>query len=146
MSRDPVHPAKTGDARIGMTLIEVLLAAAILGMGLSALMAQMSGGFRLLSASRDFEDAQWVLAIGELKHPLRSKDDIETDLAVAPDSLDSELPEELRRRGFTFERVVDEKEIPPLNVPEDGLYVVRTRVTANNHTEEFVRYVWQKPK
>ena len=132
--------------RRGMTLIEVLLAAAILGMGLSALMAQMSGGFRLLKASKDFEDAQWVLAIGELKHPLRPRDDIEEDLAVEPDPLDDELPDDLAGKGFTFERAVDEKEDPPPNVAEDGLYVVRTRVNWNGHTEEFVRYVWMKPK
>jgi len=129
-----------------MTLIEVLLAAAILGMGLSALMAQMSGGFRLLKASKDFEDAQWVLAVGELKHPLRPKDDIEKDLTVEPDSLDNELPADLAGKGFAFERVVDEKEDPPPNVAADGLYVVRTRVHWHNHTEEFVRYVWMKPK
>lgn len=132
--------------RHGMTLIEVLLASAILGMGLSALMAQMSGGFRLLKASKDFEDVQWVLAIGELKHPLRPKDDIEQDLAVEPDSLDDKLPDDLVGKGFTFERTVDEKEDPPPNVAADGLYVVRTRVNWNTHTEEFVRYVWMKPK
>jgi prepilin-type N-terminal cleavage/methylation domain-containing protein len=137
---------RSRSARSGMTLIEVLLAAAILGLGLSALMAQMSGGFRLLTASKDFEDAQWVLAVGELKHPLRPKDDIEEDLAVDPDPLESELPDALLQRGFTFERVVDEKEDPPPNVPDDGLYIVRTRLNWNNHTEEFVRYVWQKPK
>lgn len=134
------------DRQCGMTLIEVLLAAVILGMGLSTLMAQMSGGFRLLRASKDFEDAQWVLALGELKHPLRFKDDIEKDLTVSPDTLDSELPDDLRGKDFTFERVVDEKEDPPLNVAEDGLYVVRTRVNWHDHTEEFVRYVWMAPK
>jgi prepilin-type N-terminal cleavage/methylation domain-containing protein len=140
------RPPAAGDARLGMTLIEVLLAAAILGLGLSALMAQMSGGFRLLAASKDFEDAQWVLSIGELKHPLRPKDDIQKDLTVAPDTLDGELSDALRTRGFIFERVVDERQDPPPNVADDGLYVVRTRVSWNTHTEEFVRYVWAKKK
>jgi len=134
------------DKRRGLSLIEVLLAAAILGFGLSALMAQMSGGFRLLRVAKDFEDAQWVLAIGELKHPLRFKDDIEEDLNVEADTLDDELPDDLRDKRFVYEREVDEKEDPPPNVAEDGLYVVRTRVKWGDHTEEFVRYVWQKPK
>ncbi len=137
---------RASSARVGMTLIEVLLAAAILGLGLSALMAQMSGGFRLLAASRDFEDAQWVLSIGELKYPLRPQDDIEEDLAVAPDTLDTELSDALRDRGFTYERMVDEREEPPLNVADDGLYVVRTQVSWLGHTESFVRYVWAKPE
>ncbi|NLL83040.1 MAG: type II secretion system protein [Lentisphaerae bacterium] len=140
----PVRGSRRGES--GMSLIEVLLAAAILGFGLSALMAQMSGGFRLLKAAKDFEDAQWILSVGELKHPLRPKDDIEEDLTVEADSLDGELPDDLTGKGFTYERVVDEKEDPPDNVADDGLYVVRTRVNWFGHTEEFVRYVWKKPQ
>ncbi len=126
--------------RAGMTLIEVLLAAALLGLGLASLLGGLSNCLAVMKASREYQQAQWVMGLGELKYPIREVEEIE-DLEVDPDSGLAE--------GYTFERTVDEKDLAS-GQEDDGLYVLRTRVVWGSggagQTEELVGYVWQKPK
>lgn len=137
-----------GHSKSGLTLIEVLIATLILGLGITALMHGFSNCLRMMKASKEFADAEWVLSLGELKYPIRETANVAEDLKVDPDSLDSELPDALRDRGYKFERIVDEKP----DDDTDKLYVVRTRVTwgdgstDNQFVEEVVRYVWEQNK
>ena len=130
--------------RAGFTLVEVLLASLILGIGLTVLMSSLSTCLRTMRLARDYEQVQWVLGLGELAYPepIATSADVKTDYTVEPDDSLCE--------GFTFERVVDEK--TPEEEEKDKLYVVRTRILwgeagdNGRPSEELVRYVWQRDK
>jgi prepilin-type N-terminal cleavage/methylation domain-containing protein len=139
------HVTKCSDHRQGLTLIEVLLATLILGMGITTLMAGMMSCLGVMKAAREYADAEWVLGLGELKHPIRPTEDVKEDLTVEPDALDEDLPESLRDRGYEYERTVDEE----ADEDKDKLFIVRTRVSwgegtgSTRQSEEVVRYVWE---
>ena len=123
--------------RNGFTLIEILFATMILSFGLITLMSSMGNCAVMMSMSKEYQQAQYVFSLGELKYPIEESDDVEEDLVVDPDS---ELVE-----GYTFERAVDEKDLDT-NEVDDKLYLVRTRVTwgeGEDQFEELVRYVRQ---
>jgi hypothetical protein len=118
-------------------LIEILFATMILAFGLISLMAGVSNCAVMMTLSAEYQQAQYVFSLGELKYPVEESKDVEEDLVVDPDN---ELVE-----GYTFERTVDEKE-EELGVVDDNLYTVRTRVTwgsGEDQFEELVRYVRQ---
>lgn len=131
--------ARTCRGRAGMTLVEVLLAAAILALGLTSLLIGISSCLAVMRASREFESAQWVLGAGELKYPIRPVEDLE-ELNVDGDT---DLAE-----GYRFEREVQEKELLA-SEEDDGLYELRTRVSwgegGPGESEEVVRLVWKRP-
>jgi prepilin-type N-terminal cleavage/methylation domain-containing protein len=123
----------------GLTLIEVLLAVAILGFGFVVLLTAATRCLAVFKAARNYQEAQWTLGIGEAEHPLQIKDDIE-DLKVDPETYGN---------GFTFSREVEEED--ESEVESDNLHVVRTRVTwggsgESAHVEEVVRYVYFEKK
>ena len=123
--------------RSGFTLIEILLATMILALGLMTLMISLSNCAAMMTLSKEYQDAQYVFSLGELKYPIVESTDVEEDLPVEPDS---DLI-----KNYVFERTVDEKELET-NEVDDGLYVVRTRVTwgdGPDQFEELVRYVRQ---
>jgi prepilin-type N-terminal cleavage/methylation domain-containing protein len=107
--------------RSGMTLIEVLLAAVILGAGMTVL---------LTAASRQYQDAQFILSRGEADFPAVIRDGVE----------DLEVDDERYPGGFVFSRTVDDDE------DEDHLWALRTRVTWSDRGRrpyhEVVRYVY----
>ncbi len=115
------------DGRRGMTLVEVLLATVVLGLGLTGIMVALSQCMGLMRLSKEYLDAQWVLGLGELQHPIRETNDVEEKVPVPEESLDEFLSDELRGRRYLFSREVDEKEESP-DIEEDGLYVVRSKV------------------
>lgn len=123
--------------RAGFTLIEILIATMILAFGLMALMVGLGNCAAMMTLSKEYQDAQYVFSLGELKYPMKESTDVEEELVVDPDS---ELVE-----GYVFERTVDEKELEKDQV-DDGLYLVRTRVTwgtGESQQEELVRLVRQ---
>jgi prepilin-type N-terminal cleavage/methylation domain-containing protein len=123
--------------RAGFTLIEVLIATVILAMGLMTLMTGLTNCAAMMTLSKEFQDAQYVFSLGELKYPMKESTDVEEDLVVDPDS---DLVE-----GYVFERTVDEKDLDT-NEVDDGLFLVRTRVTwgsGKDQFEELVRLVRQ---
>ena len=134
-----------------MTLVEVLLAVMILGVGLTAIMVALSQSMGLMRTSKEYLDAQWVLGLGELKHPLRETNDVKEKVPVAPESLDEFLNDELRSRRYLYSRKVDEKEDSP-DIEDDGLFVVRSKVEwggvrysgRKGNEEEIVRLVLEK--
>ena len=121
-------------SREGMTLVEVLLATVILGSGLLVLMTAIGRCLRVYRVAGELQQVQWVIGKGEMKYPLYDATEPVEDLTV---SEDSELVE-----GYTFSREVEDDE------DEDGLYVVRTRVTwgsgGEGQNEEIVRYIYHK--
>jgi prepilin-type N-terminal cleavage/methylation domain-containing protein len=115
----------------GMTLVEVLLAVAILGVGLVALLTAATRCLAILKAARGYQDAQWALGVGEVKHPF---------IPPTNDVKEIEVDEEELPGGLRFSRQVEDDE------DEDGLYVVRTKVQwgadAYLATEEVVSYIF----
>lgn len=125
------------NSRAGFTLIEILIATLILAFGLMSLMVGLGNCAVMMTLSKEYQDAQYVFSLGELKYPMMDSTDVEDELPVDPDS---DLVE-----GYVFERTVDEKDLAT-NEVDDGLYVVRTRVSwgpGESQQEELVRYVRQ---
>ena len=128
--------------RAGFTLIEVLIATMILAFGLTTLMISLGNCAAMMTLSKQYQDAQYVFSLGELKYPIQESTDVEKDLPVDPDT---DLVE-----GYTFERTVDKK--TPAEEEKDKLFVVRTRVrwggndSSDQASEELVRYVWERKK
>lgn len=115
----------------GMTLVEVLLAIAILGFGLGVLLTGASRCISVIRKARDYQTAQWVLTMGEAVHYVVPTNEVE--LLNVDD--DRSLVE-----GFTFSRTAEEDD------DEDGLCQVRTEVswTERGRTirEEFLSLVY----
>lgn len=118
--------------RGGMTLVEMILATAILAVCVLGLMHGFTAGFEIFRASAFIHEAANVLSRGEAVHPLYIATDPEEDLVV---SSDSDIMD-----GWVFERSVDEDE------DEDGLYVVRTKVYKGRGgpgmEQEYVRLIY----
>ncbi len=128
------HPLRS-TASAGFTLLEIMLAVIILGGALSVLYRSIIVNVRMIDVSRERQEVAYVFSLGELEHPLRDIEDIETDAVVDPDSS--------LKEGYVFERTVDEKPEPEEGVVDDGLYVIRTTVTWGDgrNSEEIVRYL-----
>ena len=120
----------------GFTLIEVILAAALLGIGMVVVLFGLSQCLNAIRTSARLQEVQWVLGLGEAAYPLverfeRTLADPERELAVAPDGTLAD--------GYRFERIVEADE------EETGLFLVRTRVSwgaGDESYEEIVRYLW----
>ena len=69
--------------RRGFTLLEVLLAAIILGSGLAAILVSMSQSQRVMLSSTELETAEEVMDLGEMAYPLSDVKDPDRDLDVA---------------------------------------------------------------
>jgi prepilin-type N-terminal cleavage/methylation domain-containing protein len=112
--------------RAGLTLVEVLLATAILGVGLAVLLVGASRCMATIRAARNYQTAQWVLSQGEAVHFVVVSNDVkELDVPA-----DTDLAE-----GFTFSRTVEADD------DEDGLYEIRTRVTWSDRGRELTEEV-----
>ncbi len=129
--------------RSGMTLVEVLLAAMLLGLGMMTIFTSLSRCLRLIQASRDVQKMQLAFDRGNLAHPMadiQSEDDIEKLLVDG----DGELGEDLQ--GYVFSRTFDEKEKPENdNEFNDHLFTVRTSVAwgeGEDSREEIVELIW----
>ena len=95
-------------SRSGMTLVEVLLAAMLLGLGMMTIFTSLSRCLRLIQASRDVQKMQLAFDRGNLAHPMadiQSEDDMEK-LLVEDDDLGEGL------ENYVFTRTFDEKEKP----------------------------------
>jgi prepilin-type N-terminal cleavage/methylation domain-containing protein len=111
----------------GFTLIEVVLALAILSVGLFGLLMAASRCLAVIGISRDYEVARRTLDRGELDHPMISH------IKVS----DIEVYGERYEEGFRYSRSVEE--MPG----EDDLFVVRSVVKApgsKSRRLEVVRY------
>ncbi len=116
--------------RDGMTLIEVLLAVAIAGTALVILATGSARCVAVFHRSRDYQQAQWCLGLGEWEYPLLATNDLST---WEQDGIEY-------AEGFFFSRVVEDDE------DEDDLFLVRTTVKwqrgPREFKEEVARYVF----
>ena len=144
--------------RNGFTLIEILFATMILATGLFSLMVGLGNCAQMMALSKEYQDAQFVFSLGERCYPIPPNDEVtdpEEDerLNIDPvraeemiDDLQMEVSREMREtyKDFTFERAVEEKELET-NEEDDGLYVLRTRITwgsgKEGYYEELVRRI-----
>ena len=111
----------------GLTLVEVLLAMAILSLGLFSLTAAASRCLAIMRTAGQYHTARAVLDQGSLEHPLiRYRRDV-YNLDVSPVDYPG---------GYVFERSSEELE------DEEKLYVVRTSVSWNRRGNEARIEIW----
>jgi len=145
--------------RRGFTLLEVLLASLILGLGLTAILVSMSQAQKTMLGSVKLETAQEVMDLGDMAYPLSYVTDPEMQLDVQ-ETKATELWEmisderlsnaqEEKFHGYTWEREWlnknDDEEIERLG----GLYTVRITVRwgddfRGHHEEESYVTFWRK--
>ncbi len=128
----------------GFTLVEVLLASAILAMGMLAIFASLTPCIAMINISKQFQEVRWVMGVAELKYPFADFEDIEDIVVEETDDFGDQ--NEAITSGYRFSRTIDEKVIED-DIPDDGLYVVRTRVSwgeSEEASEEIVQLVWKK--
>ncbi len=145
----------------GFTLLEVLLAALILGLGLTSILVSMTQAQKTMLGSVYLETAQEVMDLGEMAYPLSYVTDPEAQLDV-PETKAAELWEmisderlsnaqEEKFYGYTWEREwinrSDDEEIERLG----GLCTVKITVKWGNdrrghHEEESYVTFWRKPE
>jgi prepilin-type N-terminal cleavage/methylation domain-containing protein len=121
---DP-HNTACSPGRRGFTLIEVLLAIAILGTGMAVLLTGAARCLSVMKNAHQYQRAQWALHLGELEHPLTYSNELS----------DLEVTGETYANDFTFSREVEEPELSP-GEEEDGLFVVTTRVVWSDKGQE----------
>lgn len=147
----------------GFTLLEVLLATIILGLGLAGILLSMSQAQDFMKTMPDFMTAQEVMDMGEMAYPLSEVTD-ESDIDVQECSVDDlwriiagdrgpRLTHGQRDKyhGFTWERERVEK-----NPNEDDLkrlgYLHKVRITVrwgglrreDRHEESYIT-LWRDP-
>jgi prepilin-type N-terminal cleavage/methylation domain-containing protein len=118
----------------GFTLIEVLIAVAIAGVGLAVLLTAVSRCIEVMQKARMYQSAQWVVGLAELEHPLMATNDVKS-LAVSGESYPG---------GYTFVREIED------DTDKDNIFVVRSRVTwergGRTFQEEVVGCVLERGK
>jgi len=149
--------------RKGFTLIEVLLAAIILGAGLTGILVSMTQSQRMMLSATDLETAQEVMDLGEMAYPLedvKDEDDLDvretkaTELweLVSEERLTSEQRDKFH--GYTWEREALNKTAKEDEIKRLGnLYTVRVTVTwgdrgrgsGKKQQESYVTF-WRKPE
>ncbi len=112
LKRNMTLPEK--HSRSGLTLIEVMLALSILGIGLFVLVAGTAQGLAVVRAARLYDHAHGLLGRIEAEHPIRSED-------IRPGVERGAFGYE--HRDFSWEREIDY-----VGDEEDRLFVVTTRV------------------
>lgn len=149
--------------RQGFTLLEVLLAAIILGAGLAGILVSMSQSQRMMLSATDLETAQEVMDLGEMAYPLEDvKDEEDLDVRetrvselwdkISEERMTSEQEEKFH--GYTWERVALNKNDSEEGIKRLGnLYTVRITVTwgargqgsGKKQQESYVTF-WRKPE
>ena len=148
--------------RAGFTLLEVLLAALLLGFGLTGILLSMSQSQKMMLSQTELETAQEVMDLGEMAYPLEEvveEGDLDVRETRATELWGLVSDERLTReqqdkfRGFTWEREnldrnPSDDDLRRLN----NLYRVRVTVTwgargqgrGKKEQESFVT-LWRKP-
>jgi type II secretory pathway pseudopilin PulG len=124
-----------------MTLLEVLVAVAILGASMGALVAAAGRALAVVKQARDYEAARRMLARAAAENPLWLKDEIEA-------GSESGRFEGADAAGWSWERVLEEVETSGESGEEnEGLFLMTLRVHwplagGGQGTEETVEYLF----
>jgi hypothetical protein len=120
-----------------MTLIEVMLATAILAIGMVVLLSAASRCLAVIKGAEVYQDARHLLAQVELEHPLI----LEEELDEGSDSG--------RFRG-KYQKYQWRREIILQGEEEDGLYEVTTTISWSKRSrrgqEQVVTYIYFPPE
>ena len=144
-------------------MIEVLLAAIILGAGLTGILVSMSQSQRLMKTVPDLETSQEVMDLGEMAYPLdavEKEEDIEVGEQKATELwrmiTDERMTDEQEEKfhGFTWKReLVDENMKDDDKKHFNGLLRVRITVTwgergrgRNKKQQESYIVLWKEPE
>jgi Tfp pilus assembly protein PilE len=110
---DHKQPLRSAPRLAGFTLVEAMLALAILSIGIFVLVECTARCLAVIRASRNYQNARLVMDQGELDHPLVWTNDVE----------ENTVESEPYPNGYTFSRTLTPME------GEESLYLVTTRVT-----------------
>ncbi len=148
--------------RRGFTLLEVLLAAIILGAGLAGILVSMSQAQKMMLSVPNLETSQEVMDLGEMAYPLDAVTDID-DIDVSEQKV-SELwrmltdermtdAQEEKFHGFTWERECLDKHLSDDDKKRyNNLYRVKITVAwgdrgqgRNKKQQESYIVLWRDP-
>jgi len=105
--------------RFGMSLIEVLAALAILGIGMAVLIQAVSRCLAVVHKTRNYETARYLLQRLDLEHPLG----VTEQIAVGIQEGQFDAPNE----DFKWSR-----EIEAIGLEDEPLFQVKTRISWSN--------------
>ncbi len=122
----------------GMTLIEVLMAVAILSLGMVVMLTAISRCLGVLKISEQYHKAMWAMSAGEAEFPLLRKPDAKPeDYAVDEQVYD----------GITYSRGVEDPDAES-DEREIRLLVLVTTVSwmgrGREQTDEVPRYIFHR--
>ncbi|MFH0878287.1 MAG: prepilin-type N-terminal cleavage/methylation domain-containing protein [Lentisphaerota bacterium] len=123
--------------RQGLTLIEVVIALAILGVGLTAMIETASRCLAVIKRARYYETARHLLSRAEAEEPLQIEDEVEEGTESG----------DFKGGPYGYKWI---REIKVVGEEEDGLFEVRWAVTWNENnresSEEVVTYLYAPQK